>query len=324
MIERRAIINFLLRWCSLVLLALPAQATVYTLPDEGRLIGEPILHRAQQGDYFQNIAEQYNVGFLALMAANPDLDPLYLHADTAVTIPSQMILPNVPQRGIVINLPELRLYYFEPSGHQVYVYPIGMGQPGLRTPVSTSVISDKRINPSWVVPKSMKQRYLNEQAIELPDVIPPGPSNPLGRFAMRLGSSEYLIHGSNQRFGIGMSVSSGCLRLFDADIEELFSLVAIGTPVRIIDHPVKISYEANNVRYIEVHSPLSDSLISAQSPHYQKAFNALIQGQSDPTLRAMMADNITEQVMLMTGLPVNLSPPNESSTNNEQSVSTVK
>ncbi|OUL58922.1 hypothetical protein B1199_01160 [Pseudoalteromonas ulvae] len=306
--------SFFLRWCSVVLFALPAHATVYPLPDNGRLIGEPIFHRATHGDYFQNIAEQYNVGFLALMAANPDLDPLFVKADTVVTIPSQMILPQVPQRGIVVNLPELRLYYFEPSGQQVYVYPIGMGQPGLRTPVSTSTISEKRTDPSWVVPESLKQRYLTEQGIQLPDVMPPGSTNPLGRFAMRLGSSEYLIHGSNQRFGIGMSVSSGCLRLFDADIEELFSLVTIGTPVRIIDHPVKISYEANNARYVEIHSPLSDSTISAQSPHYHQAFDTLIKGQNDPQLRAEVTHNIAKQVTLMSGLPVNVVPSNTSST----------
>ncbi|HCH70573.1 MAG TPA: peptidoglycan-binding protein [Colwellia sp.] len=242
----------------LIFLSHLTYATEYDLPAKGfRLIGIDQTHKVKKGDYFQKIAEQYNVGFLALMAANPDIDPFLPELNSDVVIPSAMLLPYIKYEGIVINLPELRLYYFSPENNKVHVFPVGIGREGLETPKATSYISSKRKNPIWRPTDAMRQRYFEEHGKELPREIAAGPNNPFGKYALRLGTSEYLIHGSNQRFGIGMRASSGCIRLFDDDIKWLFENIPLNTKVRIIEQPIKMSYESDGKRVIEIHSPLS-------------------------------------------------------------------
>jgi lipoprotein-anchoring transpeptidase ErfK/SrfK len=235
-----------------------AYAVVYDLPEKNfRLIGNDQKHKIIKGDYFQKIAEQYNVGFLALMAANPDVDPFLPKPDSDIVIPSAMLLPYVKREGIVINLPELRLYYFLPEVNKVHVFPVGIGRDGLATPKTTSYISSKRKDPIWRPTAEMRQRYFDEHGKSMPEEFPAGPDNPFGKYALRLGTSEYLIHGTNQRFGIGMRASSGCIRMFDDDIKWLYENIPLNTKVRIIEQPIKMSYEAGGKRLIEIHSPLT-------------------------------------------------------------------
>ncbi len=232
-------------------------AKTYSLPADGsRLIGEKQFHQVGKGEYFQLIAEMYDVGFLALMAANPGIDPFLPTVGQELIIPNQMLLPYGKREGIIINLPELRLYYFPANSEQVHVFPVGIGKQGLATPKTVSYISEKRKNPIWRPTEEMKERYFIEHGKPLADEVPPGPSNPFGKYALRLGTSVYLLHGSNQRFGIGMRASSGCLRLYDEDIEWLYQNVKINTPVRIVEQTIKLSYESDK-RLIEVHSPLT-------------------------------------------------------------------
>jgi len=233
-------------------------AAAYDLPAKNfRLIGVDQKHTIKKGDYFQKIAEQYNVGFLALMAANPDVDPFLPKLDSDIIIPSAMLLPYVKREGIVINLPELRLYYFLPEDKKVYVFPVGIGRDGLATPKVTSYISSKRKDPTWRPTIATRQRYFEEHGKIMLKEIAAGPSNPFGKYALRLGKSEYLIHGTNQRFGIGMRASSGCIRMFDDDIKWLFENIPLNTKVRIIEQPIKMSYESDGKRLIEIHSPLT-------------------------------------------------------------------
>jgi lipoprotein-anchoring transpeptidase ErfK/SrfK len=233
-------------------------ATEYNLPAKDfRLIGVDQSHKVKKGDYFQKIAEQYNIGFLALMAANPDIDPFLPELDSDIIIPSAMLLPYVKREGIVINLPELRLYYFLPQENKVHVFPVGIGREGLETPKATSYISSKRKDPVWRPTRAMRQRYFEEHGKEMLKEVAAGPSNPFGKYALRLGKSEYLIHGTNQRFGIGMRASSGCIRMFDDDIKWLFENIPLNTKVRIIEQPIKMSYESGGRRVIEIHSPLT-------------------------------------------------------------------
>lgn len=233
-------------------------ATEYDLPTKDfRLIGANQSHKVKKGDYFQKIAEQYNVGFLALMAANPDIDPFLPELESNIVIPSAMLLPYIKREGIVVNLPELRLYYFVPQENKVHVFPVGIGREGLETPKVTSYISSKRKDPIWRPTIAMRQRYFEEHGKEMLKEIPAGPSNPFGKYALRLGTSEYLIHGTNQRFGIGMRASSGCIRMFDDDIKWLYENIPLNTKVRIIEQPIKMSYESGGRRVIEIHSPLT-------------------------------------------------------------------
>lgn len=243
---------------TLCLVSHSTYATEYDLPAKGfRLIGIDQTHKVKKGDYFQKIAEQYNVGFLALMAANPEIDPFLPELDSDIVIPSAMLLPYVKHEGIVINLPELRLYYFSPEENKVHVFPVGIGREGLATPKVTSYISSKRKDPTWRPTIAMRQRYFEEHGKEMVKEVAAGPSNPFGKYALRLGKSEYLIHGTNQRFGIGMRASSGCIRMFDDDIKWLFENIPLNTKVRIIEQPIKMSYESGGRRLIEIHSPLT-------------------------------------------------------------------
>lgn len=242
----------------LILVSHLVYAVEYDLPPKNlRLIGVNQYHKIQKGDYFQNIAEKYNVGFLALMAANPGVDPFLPELDSKLVIPSAMLLPYAKHEGILINLPELRLYYFPAKEDKVHVFPVGIGREGLATPKATSYISSKRKDPTWRPTDAMRKRYFKEHGKELAREIPAGPDNPFGKYALRLGTSEYLIHGTNQRFGIGMRASSGCIRMFDEDIEWMFENIPLNTKVRIIEQPIKMSYESEGRRVIEVHSPLT-------------------------------------------------------------------
>ncbi|WP_110456064.1 L,D-transpeptidase family protein [Shewanella algidipiscicola] len=237
-------------------------ANVYSLPTNGgRLIGELQTHVVQQGEFFKTIAAQYNVGILELMETNPGIDPFLPTPGTELTIPTLMLLPDVPRQGIVINLPELRLYYFPENGREVHVFPVGIGRVGRETPEMVTKIKSRIPNPSWTPPASIRADHLRERGEVLPRVVPAGPDNPLGQYAMQLsyGDGSYLIHGTNKDFGIGMRVSAGCIRLNPNDIEWLFNQSKYGDNVRVINQAVKISAEPDGRHIIEVHSPLSES-----------------------------------------------------------------
>ncbi|MCP4988602.1 MAG: L,D-transpeptidase family protein [Colwellia sp.] len=259
------------------LLAKPLLATVYDMGGiPKRLIGESKVHKVVKGDYFQQLAEQYDVGFLALLAANPKQHPFLLQIGEQVVIPNEMLLPYISREGIVVNLPELRLYYFLPDDNKVYVFPVGIGKQGLSTPLTNTYIGDKRKDPVWRPTQETQERYFAEHGKYLAKEVPAGPNNPFGKYALRLGTSEYLIHGSNKRFGIGMCASSGCIRMYDDDIKWLFDNVALNTKVRIINQPVKMSYESGNKQLIEIHEPLSDMVAIKSNVILTKAMQRFV------------------------------------------------
>ncbi|EOI5729076.1 L,D-transpeptidase family protein [Cronobacter malonaticus] len=242
--------------------ATQASAVDHPLPPPGsRLIGQNQTWLVPANSQsLEKIAERYQTGVLLLLEANNTVDPYLPMPGSELTIPSQMLLPDTPREGIVVNLAELRLYYYPPGENRVEVYPIGIGLTGRETPVMTTRIIQKIPNPTWTPTAAMRARS-QAQGITLPAVIPAGPNNPLGRFALRLqqGGGEYLIHGTNARSSIGLRASSGCIRMRAADIKALFTQVAWGTRVQIINEPVKYSTEPDGRRYVEVHQPLSRS-----------------------------------------------------------------
>ncbi|QZY93309.1 L,D-transpeptidase family protein [Pantoea dispersa] len=241
-------------------LSAPAFATEYPLPAaDSRLIGENTLTTVPDDKRpLESIAARYKIGMLGMLEANPGVDPWLPKAGTQLTVPLQMLLPDAPREGIVINLAELRLYYYPKGEDRVVVYPIGIGQLGAATPSMVTSISQKIPNPTWTPTVNIRKRYAKE-GITLPAMVPAGPDNPMGLFALRLarGSGQYLIHGTNADFGIGMRVSSGCIRLRPDDIEALFNSVPQGTRVQVINQPIKYAIEPDGKRYIEVHQPLS-------------------------------------------------------------------
>lgn len=237
-----------------------AWAVDYPLPPaNSRLIGQNQWWTVQEGDRnLQAIARHFDTAAMLILEANDTLAPVEPKPGTQVLIPSQMLLPDVPREGIVVNLAELRLYYFPPGENQVQVYPLGIGQQGLETPEMTTRVGQKIPNPTWTPTAGIRARSL-EKGIKLPPVVPAGPNNPLGRYALRLayGNGEYLIHGTSAPDSVGLRVSSGCMRMNAADIQALFSQVKTGTLVRVINQPVKFAIEPDGKRYVEVHRPLT-------------------------------------------------------------------
>ena len=243
------------------------RAEIYELPPEGYdVIGAVATVTAREEDTLIDIARRNGLGYHDIVSANRDVNIWVPGEGTEVVLPTRFVLPPGPRRGIVLNLPEYRLYYFpEPrEGEPAYVltYPISIGRMDWETPLgSTSVIS-KVTNPSWYPPKSVRDEHAADGR-PLPRIVPPGPQNPLGKYAMRLGLPGYLIHSTNRPAGVGMRVTHGCIRMFPEDIEYLFPNVDVDTPVRIINEPVKIGWFGNEL-VMEVHPVLANAVSNGE------------------------------------------------------------
>jgi len=218
---------------------------------------------------FVQIARDFNLGFEELELANPDVDAWLPGEDTPIFLPTMNVLPAVPREGIVLNLPSMRLFYFtaevleeagadsvDPDVRRVTSHPIGIGREGWATPTGAAEVTQKAREPTWYPPASVRAEHA-ELGDPLPSIVPPGPDNPLGHFAMRLSMPGYLIHGTNKPPGVGMRVSHGCIRLYPEDIEALFDRVPSGTPVNIIDEPVLAGWRDGEL-FLEVHAPLAE------------------------------------------------------------------
>lgn len=281
-----------------------AEAVSYPIPSDGsRLIGKHELYKVKPGDYFHSVAQFYNIGLIALMEANPSADPFLPIPGTQLQIPKQMILPDVPYRGIVINLPELRLYYFSEKTNQVHVFPVGIGRIERPTPTMQSKVMSKIKNPNWTPNARFKADYFAKYGKQLPGVIPAGVDNPLGDYALQLAFADnsYLIHGTNKNFGIGLRVSAGCIRMNPEDIAWLFTQVSTNEPVLIIDQPIKATSEPNGENILEVHSPLSKN---NNATEYELEGN-------DELLKFSRQYNIDrlqlkKTLLLQQGLPINV------------------
>lgn len=247
--------------CGLMLTSLSASAIEYELPEaNSRLVGQNVEYvvPADSKQPLEAIAAKYQIGLSGMMEANPGVDPYLPHPGSTLVIPHQLILPDTPRQGIVINVAEMRLYYYPKGKNTVEVLPIGIGQLGTDTPENwVTSVQRKRANPTWTPTAKVRREYA-EKGEPLPAVWPAGPDNPMGLFALYIGNL-YAIHGTNAPFGIGLRVSHGCVRLRNDDIKFLFENVPVGTRVQFINEPVKATSEPDGSRYIEVHNPLSTS-----------------------------------------------------------------
>lgn len=231
-------------------------AARYPMPMPGNdLIGSTMTVRAESGETLNDIGDKYGVGLHEMLEANSSLSQNELYGGEEVIIPTQFVLPKYRQ-GIVINMPECRLYYFTPDGRYVLTYPVGLGRDGWRTPTASTTVIRKTSDPTWTVPPSIHDYVYEQTGKWLPHVVPPGPENPLGPYAMYLGKNGYLIHGTNQPWSIGKLISAGCIRLYNADVSELYRYVKTGTPVRIIHQPYKAGWQ-NGRLYVEAHIPIN-------------------------------------------------------------------
>jgi L,D-transpeptidase ErfK/SrfK len=263
---------------ALAVFSTAAMAVELRLDADSQVVGENITVSAKHEDTFVALARLYDLGFEELVRANPDVDPWLPGEGTEVVLPTQFVLPNAPRSGIVINLPELRLYYF-PDGEEgrVVTHPISIGRMDWGTPLGLTEILSKATNPAWYPPQSIRDEHAADNR-PLPAVVPPGPDNPLGAHALRLGLPGYLIHGTNKPSGVGMRVTHGCIRMFPEDIEALFETVPVGTPVRIVNQPVKLGHDGAAL-YVEAHPPLPDRLSEESSAltELTRAFVAFVE-----------------------------------------------
>lgn len=247
---------------SIILLEVsPLMAATYPLPPaDVDLIGETGRVQALAEDTLLDIARRYDLGQDEILLANPDVDRWMPGEGAEVVLPTRFVLPRAERKGVVLNLPEMRLYYFtngellrEPL---VISYPVSVGRMDWNTPLGVATIVKKDRDPAWYPPESLKLEAI-EKGDPLPDVVPPGPQNPLGRYALRLSIPGYLIHSTNKPYGVGMRVTHGCVRMYPEDIEEFFPLVPVQTMVQLVNQPVKLGWQ-NKTLFLEVHPLLEE------------------------------------------------------------------
>lgn len=236
-------------------------AIEYVLPpDDVSIIGQDDFEIATYQDTLSDIARRHSLGFNEIVKANPKVDTWLPGAGTKVTLPKRRILPDTPREGIILNLPEMRIYYYpKPKDNEtpvVITYPVSIGRVDWKTPLGLTSIVAKVKNPTWTPPETIRREHAAEGDI-LPDVVPAGENNPLGLYALRLGKAGYLIHGTDKPWGIGMRVTHGCMRLYPEDIEALFEKVPVGTPVRLVNQPFKVGWLAG-ILYLQIFQPLEE------------------------------------------------------------------
>lgn len=251
---------------------LALQAEVFSLPRPGdSLIGDEDIVLARHEDTLVDIAREHDLGFDEIVNANPAVDTWLPRAGTPVILPHRYILPAAPREGIVVNTAEMRLYYYpRPPRNEnpgVESYPISIGRSDWNTPLVTTRVARKVTDPVWYPPASLRAERLQQGDPPLPEVVHPGPDNPLGQYALYLGTPSYLIHGTNKEYGIGMQVTHGCMRLYPEDIERLYHIVPVGTPVRIVNQPFKVGWE-EGVLFLEVH-PWPEGMRTHSEPDEQ-------------------------------------------------------
>ncbi|MGR8933779.1 MAG: L,D-transpeptidase family protein [Gammaproteobacteria bacterium] len=227
----------------------------FQLSGEQNIVGELAAIDTRENDNLLDIARHFGLGYNDITIANAGVSPWTPGANRRVLLPLRFILPDAARKGIVLNLANMRLFFYPPKQPEsLYTYPVGIGRQGWSTPLGLTRIISKRANPVWTVPESIRREHA-AKGDPLPKVVRAGPDNPLGKFAMPLGFSGYLIHGTNKPAGIGMQVSHGCVQLYPEDIEALFGKTSVGTPVRIVHQPYLTAWDGDML-FVEAHQPL--------------------------------------------------------------------
>ncbi|HCT5819504.1 TPA: L,D-transpeptidase [Citrobacter sedlakii] len=296
-------------FCSLLLLLAgqSALAVTYPLPPEGsRLVGTPLTITVPENNTqpLEAFAAQYGQGLSNMLEANPDVDVFLPTSGSTLVVPQQLILPATVRQGIVVNVAEMRLYYYPQDSNTVEVLPIGIGQAGRETPRNwVTTVQRKQEAPSWTPTANTRREYA-KRGETLPAFVPAGPDNPMGLYAIYIGKL-YAIHGTNANFGIGLRVSQGCIRLRNDDIKYLFDNVPVGTRVQIIDQPIKMTAEPDGSRWVEVHEPLSRNRVEFES-------DKKVPLPVTPTMRTFMAGEgvdvhrVSETLERRSGMPVKI------------------
>jgi L,D-transpeptidase ErfK/SrfK len=283
-----------------------AVATQYPLSSPDALMfGEVESITAFGEDTLPDLARRYSLGYEEIQRANPGVDLWLPGEGTPILIPNQRLLPQGAREGIVVNLPEHRLYYFpkpkKGETPQVITFPVSIGKMDWNTPLGKTKVVDKRKNPTWSPPESVRREHA-ERGDPLPAVVKAGPDNPLGLYAMRLGITPgaYLIHGTNNPIAVGMAITHGCIRMYPEDIEKLFPLVPVNTTVWLINEPVKVA-RVNGQVWLEVHPPVDAEGQRAEVD--LEGFYALANAALGETPAAIHWDFVVATLKAADGLP---------------------
>lgn len=268
------------------------------------IVGQVVIVSAQYEDTFLTLARKFGIGFQELVIANPAVDPWLPGEGTQIVLPTQYILPDGKREGLVLNLAEMRLYYYpeNPGGTPEYVdtYPISIGRQGWNTPRARTRIIRKKKDPTWYPPESIRSEYAQKGRF-LAESVPPGPDNPLGRFALYTALPGYVIHSTNEPRGIGMKVTHGCIRLHPDDIEDLFDRVSANTPVTIVSQPYKLAWRQGRL-YAEMHPDREDESKagSYDLTRFVRAVIGVTESSQDYEVNWELARHLAEN---KTGLP---------------------
>jgi L,D-transpeptidase ErfK/SrfK len=282
-------------------------ATVYPLQTDGSgLFGREERVVTSYEDTLYEIARRFSLGSEEVVRVNAGLDPWLPGAGKQIVIPGERVLPSGPRDGIVVNIPEHRLYFYPKTlpGQVgvVYTYPVSIGKMDWHTPLGKTTVVQKRENPTWVPPESVRQEHLANGDPPLPAVVPAGPDNPLGAFAMRLGlAGSYLIHGTNNAIAVGMAVTHGCIRMYPEDIAELYPMVPVGTPVYLVNEPIKIAWVGGKLM-LEAHPPV-DAQGQTREPDLT-VFEGLLQTALGDASAAIHWDLALAELAQARGMPV--------------------
>jgi L,D-transpeptidase ErfK/SrfK len=229
----------------------PVAAETFRLSGSDDVVGQAFYVKARQQDTLLDVGRHNGFGYDEMKQANPRVDMWVPGEGADVLLPARFVLPNAPREGLVLNLAEKRLYYF-PGNGEVTTHAVSIGRDGLNTPLGTWAVIRKDKNPTWTPTANHHADRAREGREPLPAVVPPGPDNPLGAYALRLSAPSILIHGTNKPWGLGMEVSRGCIRMYPEDIERLFPMVPVRTPVHIVDQAYKVGWSGGDL-YLEVH-----------------------------------------------------------------------
>ena len=283
----------------------PLDPNTFVIESAGQtVVGEPQVVFARDEDTLSDLARTYGLGYDEIIAANPGVDPWLPGEGTPILLPTQYVLPNVEQRGVILNIATKRLFYFPAAAkgelQAVQTYPIGIGRVGWETPLGETKIVSKAKDPHWWVPASVRREHA-EMGDPLPSVVPPGPDNPLGHRVLKLDMPGYLIHGTNTPYGVGMRVSHGCVRLYPENIEVLYTLVDVGERVTIINEPYQFG-RRDGALYFEAHMPLEDDTMPAEE-RLAQLVDAQVDAEGQP-LNEHLRNYINEVAGTPLGVPV--------------------
>jgi L,D-transpeptidase ErfK/SrfK len=283
-----------------------SHATTYTLAkNDDSVVGEDQTIETVYEDTLYDLAAKYSLGSEELIRVNPGVDPWLPGAGKIIIVPGRHILPPGPREGIVVNLPEHRLYYYpKPLKRggpiQVISYPVSIGKMDWHTPLGVTHVIQKQKDPTWFPTDSVRKEH-EAAGDPLPARVPPGPDNPLGQYAMRLavGNGTYLIHGTNNPIAVGLAVTHGCIRMYPVDVAALFPLIPVGTPVRLVNEPVKVAWIDGEL-LLEAHAPV-DAQGQSFEPNIDQ-FSQLLQAAVGDTTVAIHWDYAREVLQKADGV----------------------